>query len=244
MRRFVSIGVAICLFVAASVQPVESQNRPAYVPPAGTQSTELLQGTQIKLVLLHGLSTSVAKTGDPFSAVVAEPVYVGGQLILPAGARVHGEVGNIIRPKRFAIFRGQSAMNLHFRVIQVEQVEVPVAMSILSIHETTGQGKVEGKERKDIKTTEGVMIEAKRDIKRDVVTTTLSAGGGTVIGAVFSHVLRGFTFGVIGGAAYIVAKKGKEVELPAQTGVLVRTDNTVTLPALPSAAVAAHTAQP
>jgi hypothetical protein len=49
---------------------------------------------------------------------------------------------------------------------------------------------------------------------------------------VFSHVVRGFGFGLIGTAAYIVERKGKEVELPAQTTLTVRMDNTVSLPQL------------
>ncbi len=233
MRKLVSIAVILALALTAA-PPVQSQSQP----------NQLLQGTQIKLVLLHGLSTSVARAGDPFTAMVTEPVYLGSQLILPAGARVHGEVGNIIRPKRFAMFRGQAAMNLHFRVIQVEQVEVPAAMSILSIHQTQVQGQAEGKRRSDLRTEEGVMVEAKTDVKRSLATAALATGGGTLVGAIFSHALRGFTFGLIGGTAYVLARKGKEVELPAQTGLIVRMDNTVTLPVISGAVVGAQTGQP
>ena len=57
-------------------------------------------------------------------------------------------------------------------------------------------------------------------------------GGGTLIGAVFSNAIRGFGIGLAGSAAYIVARKGKEVELPAQTGMIVRMDNTITVPSV------------
>jgi hypothetical protein len=43
-------------------------------------------------------------------------------------------------------------------------------------------------------------------------------------------VARGTVIGLVGTSVYIVAKKGKDVELPAQTGMVVRTDSTVTLP--------------
>ncbi len=36
--------------------------------------------------------------------------------------------------------------------------------------------------------------------------------------------------GLVGGTAYVMARKGKEVELPAQTAFLVRMDTSVTLP--------------
>ena len=54
--------------------------------------------------------------------------------------------------------------------------------------------------------------------------------GGTLIGVVFSNVARGFAFGLAGSAAYIVARKGKDLDLPAQTGMLVRMDNTISVP--------------
>ena len=216
MRRIVSIFAAVCLVLTAAV-PVESQS-----------SNQLMQGTQLRLVLLNGLSTSVARDGDPFVASVAEPVYLGSQLILPAGAIVHGQVGNIIKPRRLAWFRGQAAMQLIFRSIEVDHREIPVQMSILTIQDSVT--KNDGRKRKDVKVDEGAVVEARRDIKGDVVTLGLGTGGGTVVGAIFSHVVRGTVIGLVGGTAYVMVKKGKEVELPTQTSILVRMDNTVTLP--------------
>lgn len=228
MKCVVSLCVAVCLVFSAAI-------------PVQAQSNQLLQGTQIRLVLLNGLSTSVARDGDPFTAVVAEPVYYGGQLILPAGARVTGQVGSIVRSKRFSMFRGQAAMNITFRSIEVDRREIPVQMSILAIQEATAQAS--GKKRKDIKVQEGQVVEAKPDIKGDALAMGLGAAGGTVAGTVFSHVVRGFAFGLVGGATYIMARKGKEVELPAQTALLVRMDGNVTLPTV-SAQFSPYTSRP
>jgi hypothetical protein len=104
-----------------------------------------------------------------------------------------------------------------------------VQMSIIALEPPLGQS--EGKRRKDVKIEEGQVVQEKHDFKGDVVGATIGTGGGTLIGAVFSHVVRGFGFGLAGSAAYIVARKGKDVELPAQTGMLVRMDNTITVPA-------------
>ncbi len=216
MRRIVCFGAVAGLLLLAT-------------PAAHSQSNQLLQGTQLRLVLLNGLSTSVARSGDPFLATVAEPVYIGGQLLLPAGARVHGVVGNIITPKHFALFRGQAAMNLRFESIEVEGREIPAQMSILAIQQSTAEGN---RKRKDLRTIEGAVVETKPDIKGDVALVGLSSGGGTVVGTVFSHVVRGLALGLVGGTAYVMARKGKDVELPAQTGFLVRLDNTVAVPAI------------
>ena len=59
----------------------------------------------------------------------------------------------------------------------------------------------------------------------------IGTAGGSVAGTIFSRILRGTVIGLIGGSAYVVAKKGKDVELPAQTGMLVRMDSNVSLPA-------------
>jgi len=218
MKR-VLLAAFVFLLLLTTAIPVQSQT-----------VQQVLQGTQVKLVLLTGLSTTVAREGDPFYAEVAEAVYLGNQLLLPAGTKVKGEVGTILRPKRFAMFRGQAAMNLYIRHVEIDYREIPAPMSILAIYETSPVASEKARERKDLRTEEGAVVQARRDIKGDVRTVALGTGGGTVVGAVFSHLMRGLVIGLVGSSAYVVTKKGKEVELPAQTGLLVRLDNSITVP--------------
>lgn len=191
---------------------------------------QVMQGTQVHLTLLNSISTAVAREGDPIVAVVAEPVYLGSQLLLPAGTRVNGVIGTIERPRYFSMFRGEAYINLTFRTMEVDSRLIPVRMSIVDIEQP--HSAADGKRRKDVKVDEGQVVEEKHDVKGDVLAATVGSGGGTLIGAVFSHVVRGFGIGLAGSAVYVVARKGKEVELPAQTGMLVRMDNTVTVPAI------------
>ncbi len=216
MRKPFALSAAVCLLFSV-VAPLAAQS-----------NQQLLQGMQLRLVLLNGLSTSVAREGDPFLAVLAEPVYLGGQLLLPAGARVHGQVGNIIRPKRFAMFRGQAAMNLYFHSIELDGRMIPAKMSLLALFDERDQQP--NRKRRDLDIEEGILVESKPDIRGDVTRVALATAGGTGVGAIFSKVVRGMTIGLIGGTAYIMVKKGREVELPAQTGMLVRLDETITLP--------------
>jgi len=196
-------------------------------PAVIAQSNQIQPGTQVRLTLLTGLSTNVAHDGDPFTAIVAEPVFFGNQLVLPAGAKVHGTVTSINRPKFFSMFRGGASMNLVFNSIEVESRIFPAQMSILSVY---SGGTENGKKRNDVKTVEGVVIQEKRDVVRDITDVGIGGAGGTVVGAIFSNVVRGTVLGFVGGGVYIVAKKGKDVELPAQTGMLVRMDSSVALP--------------
>lgn len=118
-------------------------------------------------------------------------------------------------------------MNLVFNSIEVESRIFPAQMSILSIY---SGGTDAGKRRKDVKTVEGVVIQERRDIKGDITDVGLGTAGGTAAGVIFGSIVRGSVIGLVGGTAYICAKKGKEVELPAQTGILVRLDSSVSLP--------------
>jgi hypothetical protein len=215
MKRFVSVCALLSVLLWLT-------------PAVHAQSNSVQPGTQVRLTLVDGLTTSVAHDGDPFTAIVAEPVFSGNQLLLPAGAKIHGTVTSVTRPKWFAMVRGGASMNLVFNSIEVQSRIFPVQMSILSLY----SGKADDtKRRKDLKTTEGVVVEEKRDIKNDVMTAGLGTGGGALVGVLFSNVARGTVIGLVGTSAYIMTKKGKDVELPAQTGMLVRMDSSVTLPA-------------
>ncbi len=221
MKRIVislSISLAVCvlMFGAAAI-------------PARAQSHELLQGTEVHLRLLTNLSTAVAHSGDPFVAEVTEPVTIGSQIILPAGAQVRGTVGGVIHTKHFSIFRGQAAMSLSFRDLVVDSRIFPAKMSILRL-DGPARGDRDGKRRRDVKVDEGQVVEEKHDVKGDVIGGAIGVGGGSLVGVLFSNVTRGFGFGLVGAAVYIVERKGKEVDLPAQTIIRVRMDDTVTLP--------------
>jgi hypothetical protein len=198
------------------------------VPASYAEPRQVLQGTQVHLTLLTPIGTAASRDGDPLVAVVADPVLLGNQLLIPAGTRVNGIVGTVAPARRFSIFRGQSYVNLTFRTLEIDSRLIPVQMSIITLDQpNSGRGE---KARKDVRVVEGQVVEEKHDYKGDVVGATIGVGGGTLIGAVFSHMVRGFGIGFAGSAVYIVARKGKEVEIPAQSSMLVRIDNTVTVP--------------
>jgi len=198
------------------------------VPVAFAEPRQLLQGTQIHLQLLTDINSGAAKEGDPFLAIVSEPVAIGDDLVLPAGTKVRGVITTIEKARRFSLFRGEAYLNLSFRSVEIESRLIPVQMSLLAIEKPSKEG--DGARRKDVKITEGQVVEEKHDVKGDVVAGTVGTGGGTLVGVVFSHAIRGFGIGLAGSAVYVVSRKGKEVDLPAKTGMLVRMDSTVTLP--------------
>lgn len=215
MKSLLSLVLAVALLCATA-------------PASYAEPRQVLQGTQIHLSLLTSINTKLAKDGDPFVAVVADPVFLGNQLLVPAGTRINGVIGTVAKAHKFSAFRGQAYINITFHTMEVDSRLIPVQMSILAFEPPRGQA--DGKQRKDVKVVEGQVVQEKHDFKGDVMGATIGTGAGSLIGAVFGKVVQGFGFGLVGSAAYIMVRKGKEVELPAQTGMLVRMDNTITVP--------------
>jgi hypothetical protein len=214
-------GVSILLVFALVISAVLPS-------PASAEPRQIIQGTEVHLTLLTPVSTSTSREGDPFIAVLAQPVALDSRIILPAGTRIHGVVGTIVRPKNFSLFRGQAYMNLAFKSVEIDSRLIPVQMSIVAI----GRPRIDSysKPRNDMKIIEGEVVQQKHDYKGDAYGMAIGGGGGTLMGVLFSNVARGIGIGFAAGAVYVVARKGREVELPAQTGLLTRLDSTLTVP--------------
>jgi hypothetical protein len=220
MKAVLSVILVFALAVSAVL--------PAYAEPR-----QLIPGTEIHLTLLTPISSSTSREGDPFIAVLAQPVSFDSRILLPAGTRIHGIVGTIQKPKNFSLFRGQAYMNLAFKSVELDSRLIPVQMSIVAI----GHPRIDSYSttRRDVKIIEGEVVQEKHDYKGDAYGMAIGGGGGTLMGILFSNVARGIGIGFAAGAVYVVARKGKEVELPAQTGLLTRLDSTLTVPLLAAA---------
>jgi len=201
--------------------------------PASAEPRQIIQGTEVHLTLLTPVSSSTSREGDPFIAVLAQPIALDSRIILPAGTRIHGVVGTIQKPKNFSLFRGQAYMNLAFKSIEIDSRLIPVQMSIVAI----GRPRIDSYStaRRDVKIIEGEVVQEKHDYKGDAYGMAIGGGGGTLMGVLFSNVARGIGIGFAAGAVYVVARKGREVELPAQTGLLTRLDSTLTVPLIAAA---------
>ena len=198
------------------------------LPEPRPEPRKVAPGTEVRLHVVGTIGTAASRNGDPFVAVLSEPVFVGNTLLIPAGTRVHGTIGTVAPARRFSVFRGQAYMDLNFRSLEIDSRLIPVHMSILEIlRQGTDR---DAPRRHDVKIDEGQIIEQRHDYRGDVLGGSISSSGGALIGLIAGNVARGFGFGLIGSAAYIVARKGKEVNLPDGTGMLVSIDDAVTLP--------------
>jgi len=201
----------------------------AAAPRSYAEPRQLPSGTEIHLTLVTPIDTASTKTGDPIMAVTTEAVVLENQTIVPAGTRIRGVIGTVKKAKYFSSFKGQAYVNISFKTIEVDSRLIPVQMSLQAI----GKARVNSKSspiRKDVKVMEGEVVQEKHDYKEDAIALALGGGTGSTIGLIAGNLGRGMGIGFAVGAAYVVAHKGKEVNMPENTAMLVRVDNTITVP--------------
>jgi len=201
----------------------------ASAPPSSAEPRQLPSGTELHLTLVTPIDTRIAKTGDPIIAVTNAPVVLENKTIIPAGTRIHGELGTVQRAKYFSSFKGQAYVNIVFKTIEIDSRLISAQMSLAAIGKPR-TGSSTSPVRKDVKITEGEVVQQKHDYKEDAIALAIGGGGGSTIGMIAGSLGKGMGIGFAVGAAYVVAHKGKEVNLPANTAMLVRVDNAVMVP--------------
>lgn len=198
-------------------------------PPSYAEPRQLPSGTELHLTLVTPIDTKIAKPGDAIIAVTNVPVVLENKTIVPAGTRIHGEVGTVQRAKYFSSFKGQAYVNIVFKTIEIDSRLISAQMSLEAIGKPrTGSGT--SPIRKDVKITEGEAVQEKHNYKEDAIALAIGGGGGSTIGLIAGSLGKGMGIGFAVGAVYVVAHKGKEVNLPANTAMLVRVDNAVMVP--------------
>jgi hypothetical protein len=102
--RFSGIAIAIAAGLAGCSKTNDpsavtgltpaSDAAPAKVeaPPPKSEPVTIDAGTPIKIRTQTELSTKSAKTGDSFTATLAEPIVIEGKVIAPRGTQVEGRV--------------------------------------------------------------------------------------------------------------------------------------------------------
>jgi hypothetical protein len=174
---------------------------------------EVGAGTEIHAALDTPLSSKVSKPGDRFTAIINDPVRANnGAVVIPAGARVEGEVAESEDAKTMAALKDKPKLSLRFRdVVLPSGQTLPLTATLVSVHDTSGKGS-----KKVI--TEG-QIESGRNGK-----DSNAIGAPTGMGRSFGGPLKGLAVGTLSGGGYVVATNGKDVRLPAQAGMLIRVD--------------------
>ncbi|HEX8924752.1 MAG TPA: glycine zipper family protein [Terriglobales bacterium] len=203
----------------------ELKKRPEPVKTIPANRT-LNAGTEIRASLDRVISSKSSQAGDEFTATIMEPVMnPDGQILVHSGAKIHGRIAGIERGKLFGSLRNASArLNLRFTDIVLENsVPLPVEASLVGINESSTKSKARSNEEGDISSSGGNGKETIRDIG-------VGAGAGTLAGLLFGSAWKGAIIGALAGGGYVLANQGRDVELPANTGLRIRLDKYLTVP--------------
>ncbi len=185
-----------------------------------TQSYTVPDGTRIQAKLESTINSRTNRQGDRFSAKVTESVMVEGKEVIPAGTTLEGRVAEV-KPASRARSRGE--INLTYeRLIFPNGVSETIVASAAELGES---------EKEQIDRKEGT-IKGESTRKRDTGEVAGGAAAGAGIGAIAGGgkgAAIGAGVGGLIGLADSMRRKGKEVELPAGTKMVIRLDRPLTI---------------
>lgn len=174
----------------------------------GRNMLTLPAGKKIKMDLDDSLSTATSHVGDTFMATVNKTIHLeGGTVVaIPRGSKVKGTVIEIESAKRV---KGEAKLGVRFDSLELtDGTSVPITASLST--------------------------EADSTKKRDAATIAGGAAAGAVLGRIIGKDGKDALLGaVVGGAigtGVVLGTKGKEVELPPGTELVLQLDQAVDVP--------------
>lgn len=191
---------------------------PQQAPLQGQVST-VPTGTMIKVAINDTLNSTASQIGEMFTATLAEPVAVGGEIVIPAGSEVVGQITYLEEAGRL----GRDAqMDIRFTNIKLPNGQKVPMLGKISTTDKKGVLKG-GSLTKQIATAAGI----------GAVTTGGGAlagvGIGSLMGSAGGGAVFGTTAGGLFGVGYIFARKGKDVIVPTGTKFNITLEQPLTL---------------
>jgi hypothetical protein len=207
------------------ISPNSTPNSPNVNP--GASIGEVAAGTEIHATLDTPLSTKTSKAGDRFTATIADEVRGpdNGALVIPGGARVEGEVADAEEGKTVSALKGKGKLSLRFRdVVLPNGQTLPLTATLISVHDTSAHDAT-GKNVKKAN-AEGRMQPGGSSLDTSPGISA-GTGNGASGGLIFGGPVKGLAIGALAGGGYVLSISGKDVNLPAQTGMVIRLDQSV-----------------
>lgn len=216
---------------AAGSQPAPPNSVPAGEPTSASPESgpvtaasggEVPANTELRATLDTPLSSKTSKPGDRFTATVSQPVSGSTGIVIPAGARVEGEVSEADQAKSATVLHGKETLNLRFRDIVLPNGQtVPLVSSLVSVNSTSG--------RTTKRADDENRIESGSQRKTETTDAGVAAGTGSALS--FGEPLKGLAIGNLSGGGYVLSTNSKpQVNLPAQTGMVIRLDQALSVP--------------
>ena len=170
-------------------------------------------GTTIRANLDTPLSTRTSQVGDRFTATITAPVQdSGGNIIIPAGAKLNGQVTEPTDEKLASAIKGMGHLNLRFTNIQLTNgADIPINATLLSVHKPQA-------------------MRPSADGSSQPGSIAANGAGNTALSRAFGPPIKGVAVGNLSGGGYVLSTSGKQVDLPADCGLRLRVDREAPLP--------------
>jgi hypothetical protein len=178
----------------ASQQQTADNSQQQAAQPRVPVTLTVPAGRVLTIRLADELGSKISQPGQSFGGTLAKAVEVQGEVIIPAGARVEGEV---VDAKPLGRFAGGAALQLRLNSVRVNGEQTPVQTAILT-ETLKGKGK-----------RTGAMVGG-------------GAGLGALIGGLAGGgkgALIGAAAGAGAGTAGTAFTGNKEIVLPAESAV-------------------------
>ncbi|HET9741410.1 MAG TPA: hypothetical protein VFQ00_01560 [Terriglobales bacterium] len=194
----------------SQMPPEKTAPPPTTVAPQTASQPEpgaryISSGAEIRATLDTPLSTRTAKPGDRFTATITQPVRDSvGNVVVPLGSKVNGQVGELTNDETQDAIKGMGHLDLRFTDIQLATgADIPLNAKLLSVRSAKGPHWAQG--------------------QKHAIISDNAAG-------IFGPPLKGIAVGNSTGGGYVLATKGKDVNIPADSGLLLRVVGNTPLP--------------
>jgi hypothetical protein len=142
------------------------------------------------------------------------------RIVIPTGSHLNGQVTESEEGKTLPTVFGRGKLNMRFESITLPNgTRLPISATLLSLNQSGGNGSVN---------SEGE-VQSETKASTAAKGAGVGAGIGTIAGLILGGPFKGLAIGAIAGGGYILATKGKDVELPQNTGLKLRLDQPVSL---------------
>ncbi|HZT74543.1 MAG TPA: hypothetical protein VE996_12915 [Terriglobales bacterium] len=189
--------------------------------PSGVYENGILveEGTLLQARLNNEISTKVSRPGDPFSATVSMPIWVGATLAIPAGSTLHGVVAEA---QRGGLLHGGARLQLRY-----DTIEIP-GRGQYSLHATTAGV---GRGADAVNGSEGT-IQHPNQNGQNVKRVVAPAAAGAIIGGIFGGGRGAAVLGGLGGAmgaAGVMVSRKRDLTLHIGEDIALRLDRPLEL---------------
>ena len=168
-------------------------------------SLTLRPGNTFHCRLSQTLSTGINSAGDRFTASIAEPVYLNGVAVIPAGALVEGRITNLKKPGHLA---GVGQMLLLPERIRLSNGRAyPVSAQLV---------RIDGAEGVKVANDEG-WLQGPSSRLKTLAAVGKGAGAGGVVGLIAGHTPLGLAIGSATGFIVHARHRGQDLNLPTGT---------------------------